>query len=338
MAARKRLPEKPLLDIEALRTRLKLRSLSSEKELAKKHPAAKNFFDQVGIRPGQIREHATRLLTSGALAGSLLLSANSIVPIDLREKKQPSPLAVEITTPENDLPVDALEITPQQKMTAELKNILPPVGTWELNEGQQTELSQKVKEIYGVSAVAELDGNKLNNQYGRMGAEQHLPRYPGDTIGQHDELQEKGITPGLGGWGYFAYSKEEMTPELYATEKWYVAVQTLYLPDWNTRTRELAAWYKHRRVVVINPENGKAVVGAVADAGPANWTGKHFGGSPEMMAYLGINYGKQNHPVVLYFLDDPEKKIPLGPLEYNVEELAKKNKDLAKKNSNTETI
>jgi len=50
-----------------------------------------------------------------------------------------------------------------------------------------------------------------------MGAEQHLPRYPGDTVYEHRDLIEKGITPGLGGWGYFAPSRNQMTPELVET-------------------------------------------------------------------------------------------------------------------------
>ena len=61
------------------------------------------------------------------------------------------------------------------------------------------------------------------------------------------------------------------------------------------------------------------MISAIADAGPAAWTGKHFGGSPEVMAYLGLNVGKQKGPVVLFFVDDPEDKVPLGPLENNLE-------------------
>jgi len=155
-----------------------------------------------------------------------------------------------------------------------------------------------------------------------------LPRYPGDTVSQHDEYQKSGITPGLGSWGYFARSKSELTEDLEQKEKYYVAVQTLYLSDWPTRFKYLRDWYKYRKVVVVNPINGKSVVAVIADAGPASWTGKHFGGSPEVMAYLGLNVGMQKGPVVLYFVDDPEDEVSLGPLEYN---LAKNASLLAKK-------
>jgi hypothetical protein len=91
-------------------------------------------------------------------------------------------------------------------------------------------------------------------------------------------------------------------------------VQTLYLADWTDRLSYLRDWYKYRKVMVINPKNGKAVVAVIADAGPAKFTGKSFGGSPEVMDHLESKDGKQKGPVVLFFVDDPDDKIPLGPI------------------------
>ena len=59
----------------------------------------------------------------------------------------------------------------------------------------------------------------------------------------------------------------------------------------------------------------QALVVVVGDAGPAAWTGKHLGGSPEVMSYLERVDGRQKGPVLYFFIDDPEDKIPLGPLE-----------------------
>jgi len=66
----------------------------------------------------------------------------------------------------------------------------------------------------------------------------------------------------------------------------------------------------------VNTVNGNAVVGDIADAGPAAWTGKQFGGSPEVMSALG---GKKytKGKVLIFFIDDPENKVPLGPVDYN---------------------
>ncbi len=297
------------LDTEKLRQRLKLQSFNSELSLRKKHPLADEFFQKKGLRPGKIREHAAKLLSSGALAGTLLLSPSPAVP--LPPMTNPSFATQNISL---DSPVFL-----QLKTALDIKTLLPPVGQWKLTSDQEERISRMIWEVYGIKAKPELDGNQLNFNYGRMGAEQHLPRFPGDTVEQHGSFLDKGITSGLGGWGYFARSKETLTPPLEEAEKYYVAVPIMYLPDWSERVRYYVEWFKYRRVVVVNPANGKVVVADVADAGPADWTGKHFGGSPEVMAYLGINQGMQNYPVVLFFLDDPNKEIPLGPLEYNIE-------------------
>ena len=98
-------------------------------------------------------------------------------------------------------------------------------------------------------------------------------------------------------------------------EKYYVAVQTLYLPGWNKEQPALKEWYKYRKVLVINPNSGRSVVAVIADAGPADWTGKQFGGSPEVMEHLEYVSGKRKGPVILMFIDDPQNKIKLGPVE-----------------------
>ncbi len=291
------------LDTEYLYSKIKYRHQLSEKYLKDKYPQAFNFFEKKGIKPGKIREHAAKLLTSGVLAGSLLLSSPQIAPLHFVSDNSVSVVGVH---KENT----------SQKIIDGLSDILPK-KIEPLSDDQETAISHLMFNVFGINAVPKLGSTKLNNVYGLIGAEQHLPRYPSDTIGQHDEYQNSGITPGLGGWGYFAPSKSKMTEDLYLKEKYYVAVQTLYLPDWNKRLKFLVNWYKHRKVVVVNPVNGKTVVAVVADAGPAKWTGKHFGGSPEVMAYLKLNVGMQKGPVVLYFVDDPDYKVPLGPLEYN---------------------
>ena len=72
-------------------------------------------------------------------------------------------------------------------------------------------------------------------------------------------------------------------------------------------------------MAVINPQNGKVIIAVVADSGPSWWTGKKFGGSPEVMDYLQLQDGRQKGAVVVFFVDDPQDQVPLGPLEYNLE-------------------
>jgi hypothetical protein len=227
-----------------------------------------------------------------------------------------SPTITHLTTPETVRHADLSQFERETLFSADIsKHVIE--GKYEISTDQEAEISTLIKDYWNIDAYPVLDSKRLNHSFGSMGAEQHLPRYPGDSVYEHDELQRAGITPARGAWGYFARSKKELTPELIQKEKYYVAVQTLYLPEWNTNWSALKKWYKHRKVVVINPKNGKTVVANIADAGPAIWTGKHFGGSPEVMQHLDLYKGPMKGEVVLFFVDDPDGSVSLGPIRYN---------------------
>lgn len=277
------MPAQQLLDVPQLRSRLKLKSITSGLALRSRH------------------SHAAKLLATGTLAGTLLLAPASLPlnPVSF----QPSALVT---------PIDL-----HSSLKDQLQQILPTSVT-QLNEEQEQLIATTLKKTYGLEAAAVYQGERLNRNYGYIGQEQHLRRYPGDSIDQHSEPLKEGMAPGLGAWGYFAHSKAELTPQLQEIEKYYVAVQTLYLPDWYTRSTQAREWWKYRKMVAINPANGKLMVVAVGDSGPAWWTGKQFGGSPEVMDYLQMHDGRQKGPVIMFFLDDRSNAIPLGPLEYNL--------------------
>ena len=266
----------------------------SEKKLRKRHPHAVTFFASHGITPGKIREHAAKIATSVGLTGAMLFAQ----PLTQQVLSTP---AHQIAT----LTADQL----RQELTNQLATLLPKDVT-PLTDAQETAVSREIKTVWGIDASATLQGERLNRSYGLIGAEQHLARFPGDSV--------ENMAPGRGAWGYFAQTEDSLTQDLIQKEKWYVAVQTLYLPDWQLRLNYLRDWYKYRKVLVVNPVNGKTVVADVADSGPADFTGKQYGGSPEVMAYLGLNTGPQKGPVVLFFVNDPNGEIPLGPVEYNV--------------------
>ena len=209
----------------------------------------------------------------------------------------------------------------QENLVAMLKGQLPPVVE-PLDPVTEDDVARTLSEYFHVSAHASLYGNRLNRSYGLIGAEQHLMRYPGDTIGSHFTTAEEaaeyagsGMAPGRGAWGYFAPSGRAMTSDDVQREKYYIAVQTFLSPGWPERTNELYAFFKYRKMLVVNPENGKAMVVVIGDAGPGQSTGKHLGGSPEVMRYLERVDGAQKGPVLYYFIDDPSDQIPLGPLQ-----------------------
>lgn len=303
--------EKKKVDTEYLRNKLKLKSLEVKNSFNKKYPHVEKFFADRGISLSKIREHSAKVITAGALTGTLLFSP-PIRPTGM-------PNATEIVknlakiNPSDSSPGS---ISPSQILLASIQNYLPSkIGP--LTRSQEKNLEKIFSDIIGVSAKATLESEHLNTTYGYIGAEQHLIRYPGDTIAAHELMpDDEGIAPGLGAWGYFAKSKSQLTETDIEREKWYAVVQTLYLPDWSSRQPFLQNWYKYRKVLVVNTINGNAVVADIADSGPAAFTGKQFGGSPAVMNYLGGSRYKKG-PVIIFFVDDPENKVQLGPVEYN---------------------
>ncbi len=294
---------------EFLRNKLKLKSLEARKSLFGKYPHVEKFFQDRGLDLGKIREHSAKIISTGALTGTLLFSpptaASSLHTV------------TEIVKNKDDFSV-SVNGQPAQKILLDSIHKHLPEKVGPLDRYQEKNIEKLFEDIVGVKTRATLEGEHLNTTYGYIGAEQHLMRYPGDTMASHPKVRDddEGMAPGKGAWGYFAQSKDQLTEDLIEKEKWYAVVQTLYLPDWKSRLSYLRDWYKYKKVLIVNTKNGNAVVADIADAGPAAWTGKHFGGSPEVMNHLGGPRYKKG-PVIVFFVDDPENEVPLGPVEYN---------------------
>lgn len=291
-------PRHPLLSASILKEKAQARAIQTNKKLAQKHPKAHKKINELQFHLRDLRRHSAKMISGALLASGLMLGTPTI-------QKSFSPFR------------QSHAVNVHQHLDTLLHNKLMlavPKHSASLTPVQEQAASDIIKEVLGLTVSANLDGHRLNQSYGRIGGEQHLPRYPGDSIGDHDELQVKGITAGRGAFGYFAHSKESLTPQAELQEKYYVAVQTMYLPHWNTNYKDLKEWYKFRKVLVVNPTNGKSVVAVIGDAGPAAWTGKQFGGSPEVMEHLKPYDNKNNGMVLLYFLDESEQPIALGPI------------------------
>jgi hypothetical protein len=300
---------------EYLRNKLKLKHLEAKRKFSQKHAHVEKFFQKKGLEMGKIRQHSAKIIGASALAGTLALAQ----PQPLGNLPLP-PQAIEKVKSEKAV----AQVSPKESLLTRLGEVLPK-KTRPLTREEEKGLEGVLAGTVNIPAKATLEGEHLNTTYGLIGAEQHLRRFPGDTMTIHPRVPEddEGMAPGLGAWGYFARSKPNLTNDLVETEKWYAVVQTLYLPDWGRRQPYLRDWYKFRKVLIVNTQNGQAVVAAIADSGPAAWTGKHFGGSPEVMNHLGGPRYKKG-PVLVFFVDDPENKIPLGPVEYSSLPLAVK--------------
>ena len=186
-------------------------------------------------------------------------------------------------------------------LISRIKSILN--GKKALDKIQEETIAQTLSNQFNLKLTSSLQGHKLNEIYGYIGAEQHLRRWPGDSLEKHD-ITRAGMAPLRGAFGDFDNEEQE---------KYYIAVQLHELPNWNSRWSTLKPWYQFRKMFVYNPDNGRGMVVVLGDSGPALWTGKTFGGSPEVMKYLERVDGSQKGKVIVLFINDPENKIALGP-------------------------
>lgn len=217
---------------------------------------------------------------------------------------------------------DVLKGYDQNVLLAEELKAKIPSEVRPLNLDEESEILEILSRNFGFNLTAELDGIRLNRNYGLIGGEQHLYRYPGDNLYAHADntvdwakYGSAGIAPYLGAWGYFASSKQDFTEADKMREKYYLAIQTFLVPGYAENVAKYRDFFKFRKMIVVNPKTGQAVAAVIGDAGPAEWTGKHLGGSPEVMDALGLSEGPRKGPVLYFFIDDPEDKVPLGPIK-----------------------
>jgi hypothetical protein len=190
---------KKKISAEKLRQKLKLKHLETKRKLSEKYPKADKFFKSKNLDASKIRQHSAKILSAGAIAGALFLSAPSNVkllppPHELYEKYKTQKKIVEVEQ-SNKLIIDTLaSVLPERPRP--------------LDRSEEKFLEQIFGNVIGIPARATLEGEHLNTTYGFIGAEQHLRRYPGDTLLQHGEgdVLSEGIAPGLGSWGFCAYS------------------------------------------------------------------------------------------------------------------------------------
>ncbi len=257
--------------------------------------------------------HKSKQIVAGTMASVMMFTHQA-----------PASLIAQTILPKNhNAVVESSTPKTKEQLLAELKKVIPE-QVEPLNEEQETKISGMFSEYFRIPVSAKFGEKRLNRSYGLIGAEQHLMRYPGDTMDSHFETAEEaqkfyasGMAPGRGAWGYFTQYRETLTASDIQREKYYIAVPTFMAPGWEDNVGKLYAHFKHRKMLVVNPENGKAIIVVIGDAGPAPWTGKHLGGSPEVMQYLERKDGGARGPVLYFFVNDPEDKISLGPISVN---------------------
>lgn len=292
----KSLAKKKVSHFEDLKQKWTIKHQNLQKQLWNKHGKSLRHFAE-----------KTKNFTVGSVAGLVLLaspgaSLSSSLPQYVKEE------------PFKDIDTNS-------SFLLELNHYVPR-EVRSLTPEEEQKIGDVLSHNYGMKVSAELDGKRLNRSYGYIGQEQHLARYPGDNMDGHLATQEDaqmyysyGMAPGLGAWGYFAHSNSQMRDIDNQREKYYIAVQTFLAPGYHENVKEMNEFFRYRKMLVVNPQNGRAIVADIADAGPSEWTGKSLGGSPEVMHYLQRVDGAAKGGVLYFFIDDPHDTIPLGPVQ-----------------------
>ncbi|MBI2039949.1 hypothetical protein HYT18_02660 [Candidatus Microgenomates bacterium] len=288
---------------ERLRKKWVAKHRNIQQKLWEKHHQSLNWLSK-NISPQK--------LALGSLGGLLLLTA----------PPQHSLPAANLAVSRDDI----LKGFDQNLLLAAQLNEIVPKEVRPFDPKDEEAITDLLSKSFGMKVTAQLEGIKLNRNYGLIGGEQHLYRYPGDNLYAHAEntsdwamFGSSGMAPGLGAWGYFAPSKQEFSQADKERERFYLAIQTFLAPGFAENFPKYRDFFKFRKMLVVNPKTGQSVVAVVGDAGPAEWTGKHLGGSPEVMHFLGLSHGMRKGPVLYFFIDDPQDKIPLGPIKVESE-------------------
>lgn len=282
---------------------LKKKSSQYDRLLEKWTKRHKKIQENLWYKHGHVLQHfseITKQFMVGSLAGIALLTLPG------------SPFGSHTTSAKEK---QFVPLQGQQGLILELTSYLPKEVRI-LTPSEETQVVKVLQNHFSFPISPELQGIRLNTSYGYIGQEQHLARFPGDTIDGHD-LPSFGMAPGLGAYGYFSQSRGPLTEEENLREKYYIAVQTFLSPGYDENVAKYNSFFAFRKMLVVNPQNGKALIADIGDAGPASFTGKQLGGSPEVMQYLERVDGAGKGPVLYFFINDPQDKIPLGPISYN---------------------
>jgi hypothetical protein len=176
-------------------------------------------------------------------------------------------------------------------------------------------LEQQLSDILGFGVTASLDNQRLPFTTGMIKALPHQLRFPDDKLEEHSAVLEAGIAQKRGDFGWLMQPHQHSADNAVA-EKYSFCVPLTYLPNWQADHQRLRAWYKKRKVVVINPQNQRAVVGVIADIGPSQTLKYQFGASPEVIRE-GLLWSPQAQGrVIMLFVDDASDKVPLGLVDF----------------------
>ncbi|MHB8895965.1 MAG: hypothetical protein ACYC99_12435 [Candidatus Geothermincolia bacterium] len=158
-----------------------------------------------------------------------------------------------------------------------------------------------------------LEGIPLPAYSGLVGREQHLcltmSQEPPEThyaVSNTPEAARNGMAwQEGGGSGYGAWGKAAPLDD----ERYYINMRWNYTDMHGQEVLAGKDWYYRKRVLVINPANNTRVIASIIEYGPATWTGRVSGLSPEAMLVLGAD---TDDNLTYYWALD--QSLPPGPI------------------------
>lgn len=177
------------------------------------------------------------------------------------------------------------------------------------------------------------EGNSIPATSGKTAREQHLYLSEEEyNLGRTDasasrhysvssvpSAAQNGMAGGFGAFGSIASPPSTDQERYYITMRWnygswYEDCETKdSYNQCTTRTRNIdivnKGWHRHKKVIVKNPANGRRIIVSVEEAGPAIWTSRVSGLSPEAMEELGASTNDN-----LDYRWAVNQKLPLGRL------------------------
>jgi len=179
----------------------------------------------------------------------------------------------------------------------------------QLDSESELYLEQQLSEVLGFQVSSELEGHRLLYNTGKVTAMPHIKLHPTDTLQSHAHPYA-GLSKHRGAYGWFL-EQGKVSDESEKLEKYYCALPLYYFPEWQTDSKAVKKWYKHTKIIILNPIENTAVICAVGTIGPLTQSRYQFGASPETIIAGKIWSPQAAGRVLILFIEDTENTILL---------------------------
>lgn len=187
-----------------------------------------------------------------------------------------------------------------------------PVGN--LAKEDELYLEQQLSELFGFEVMAELEQFRLPQTLGVVAAKSHLRRHPADSLADHDQVREAGLSSKRSAFGWFS-DLGSLTTDMQWREQYWISlpVELLISTSQNSSPQNVREWLKWRKVCVLNPISRRAVVAVIGDTDAQTSLTEQYGGSPEVMRYTQAWTTENAGKLMIFLVNDPQNQVALGP-------------------------